>query len=196
MNSGKKKTTLILLIVGIVLIVAAIAVVVFSELSAGKAESDCKALVAKLRELMPENYAGQPDDRVNLSMPMVEVDGKNYVGIVQLPKYDRELPVSAQWDANAVTATPCRYTGSIYDGTLIIGGSDNDGQFDFMKLITMGDEISVTDMTGGKYRYTVTWVENSKDVSTQALSGGDDALVIFARNTYSLDNTIVRCARR
>ena len=193
---GKKKSSLILMILGIVLITAAVTVVAFSQLSAGKAESDCKALVVKLRGLMPLIHTGEMDDRVEMAMPMVEVNGKNYVGIIQLPKYDVELPVSAQWDANAITANPCRYTGSIYDGTFIIGGSDNSGQFDFMKLITMGDEISVTDMTGSQYRYTVTWVEKTKDVSTEALSGGDDVLVLFARNTYSTDYTIVRCARR
>ena len=87
-----------------------------------------------------------------------------------------------------------RFSGSMYSGSLIIGGSDNPGQLDFMKLITGGDTVYLTDMTGGRYSYTVTEILKTTDVSHDNLAAGDAALVLFVRNTYGFDYTVVRCA--
>lgn len=134
-----------------------------------------------------------PDDRIDVTMPMTEVDGLNFAGIIELPAYEALLPVYGTWDKNKVSDFPCRYMGSMYDGSLIIGGSDNVGQFDFMKVITDGDFVYVTDMTGARYAYVVTEIKKSKDASTDNLISKNADLVLFARNTYAFDYTIVRC---
>ena len=126
-------------------------------------------------------------------MAAMEVDGMDFVGIVDIPAYGRELPVYGHWEAGKVSSFPCRYTGSIYDGSLIIGGSDNAGQFDFMKLITVSDPVHITDMTGARYSYTVTDIRITRDVSTGSLRGQNADLVLFARNTATLDYTLVLC---
>lgn len=182
----------IFLILGIVLLVAAVAAVVIWQSSITLAEKKCRETVDRLYDLMPEVKPAGWDDRVELGMPMLEVDGENYVGILEVLKYDSVLPVAAQWEPGRVSKHPHRYTGSVYDGTLIIGGSDNAGQFDFMKLITQGDTVQFTDVTGGRYTYRVTAIERTKDVSYENLKS-QGALVLFARSTYALDYTVVRC---
>ncbi|MBQ8287930.1 MAG: hypothetical protein IJX76_04065 [Clostridia bacterium] len=86
----------------------------------------------------------------------VEVDGLNFCGIIEIPEYNRELPVYASWESDRVSHYPCRYTGSIYQNGLVIGGSDNSGQLDFMKRIVNDDTVCFTDMTGLRCSYTVT----------------------------------------
>jgi len=189
----KKRGALLLLISGIVLMVGAVAGVVIHHFSVKNAGSQARKTVQTLYRLMPEVRPGVLDDRINVEMPALEVDGRDYVGIIEVLKYDRTLPIAAKWDAGAVDRFPCRYTGSIYDGTLIIGGSDNEGQFDFMKLITGGDAVHITDVTGTRYAYVVTDIQKSDNVSTANLTSKDTDLVFYARNTYSLDYTIVHC---
>ena len=189
----KKKSGLILLILGILLTVSAVVGVVIWQVGIHRAAADCEKTLEQIRALTPQSRPGVADDRVNTAMPMLEIDGENYVGIIEVPKFGTALPIAAQWNANRIGRHPCRYTGSIYDGSLIIGGSDNAGQFDFMKLISGGDAVYVTDVTGGRYAYVVTEIHKTDRVSASELSTQTADLVFYARNTYSLDYTIVQC---
>jgi len=185
--------TRLLTVLGICLMAGAVLAVVLSQFARQNATRQATQTVAQLQALMPPIHSSSPDDRVNMQMPQLELDGVSYAAIVELPLYETCLPVKAQWSGN-VTQCPCRFSGSIYDGSLIIGGSDQPGQLDFMKLITGGDTVYVTDMTGGRYRYTVTDILKTTDVSHGNLSAEDADLVLFARNTYGFDYTVVRCA--
>lgn len=185
--------TRIFTVAGIGLILAAVLAVGINSLLIDRVAKRADELVETMRRLMPDTADGVPDDRVNLDMPMLELDGENFVGLFEIPKYQCALPIYGEWTPSKIAEFPCLYTGTMYDGSLIIGGSDNPGQFDFTKLITNDDVVYVTDATGLRYSYVVSEVIKTTDVSTANLMSGDFDLVFFARNTYSLDYTLVRC---
>ncbi len=148
------------------------------------------SLSNKLYSLMPEIEPGFPDDRINMGMPSREIGGKNFALIIDVPLYGASLPVSASWNSGRSTNLyPARYSGSMYDGSLIIGGSDSKGQFDFVRIITGGDKVFLTDMTGLRFSYTVTDIERVKNLSNLK----DADLILFAKNSYSFDYTVVYC---
>ncbi|MBR5774277.1 MAG: hypothetical protein IKY44_05415 [Clostridia bacterium] len=190
----KSKFRIILTCVGIALIVCAVGLFAYSQIRTRIAKSRAKEIVAQLYSLMPEVTSGAPDDRSDPTMPMLQIDGQDFVGIVEIPTYSKALPIYGKWDASRVSKYPCRYLGSVYSDTLIIGGSDNDGQLDFVKEISNGDNIHITDTTGIRYKYVVFDINRTKDVSTQYLTKTDARLVLFARNTYSLDYTVIYCS--
>ncbi len=183
----------ILLAVGILLVVASLSVLLISNISQKSAADRARKLVIDLRQLMPSSYNAGLDDRVNILMASMEVEGESFCGIIEIPAYNADLPICDVWSAGKVSQYPCRYTGSIYDRSLIIGGSDRSGQFDFMNQITGGDKVYVTDMTGGRYTYQVRDVLRSTDVSSDKLMSLDGDLVLYARNSYSFDYTFVIC---
>ena len=187
------KLTLLLTVAGIGLILAAVLGVVINGILIDRAEKRASEIVETMRMLMPDVADGGIDDRVNLTMPMLELDGENFVGLVEVPQYESVLPIYGEWKPSKVSDFPCRYMGTLYDGSLIIGGSDNQGQFDFTKLITNDDVVYVTDVSGLRYSFVVTEVIKTTDVSTGNLTAGEADLVLFARNTYSLDYTVIRC---
>lgn len=188
-----KKISLILTVAGILLIIIATIMVFFTQYSQNTAVKENERLVSVLYSLMPEVTDSATDDRVNKDMPLLEVEGMDFAGIIEIPMYKRTLPVYASWDKSKVSGLPCRYSGSIYDKNLIIGGSDGVGQFDFMKQITVGDDVHITDVTGARFTYTVSDIELTRDVSSKNLAKRDADLIFFARNTYSLDYTVVSC---
>lgn len=190
-----KRLTGILTVFGVALILGAVLLMVVSTAGQNSAMGKNREIVGEIYSLIPEVQNGVFDDRVNMQMPMLEIDGANFAGVIDIPVHGTLLPIYGAWDKNKVSSFPCRYSGSIYDGSLIIGGSDNEGQFDFMKWITGGDSVFVTDMTGSRYSYEVTEIVKTKDVSTENLASEEADLVLFARNTYSLDYTVVRCSR-
>ncbi len=187
------KLTAFLTVTGVVLVVLSVVLFAVSEISKGKMRDYAKSTVLQLYSLMPEVRNSVPDDRNDMTMASFEIDGNDFVAVIEVPLYGAELPVYGAWETKKVSSFPCRYTGSMYDGSLIIGGSDNEGQFDFMKIISNGDTVLLTDMTGMRFSYAVTDIRRTKDVSTENLSDTDSDLVLFARNTYSLDYTVVRC---
>lgn len=188
-----KKISLLLTVTGILLIILSSGLVFFSVHSQKTAVKENNRLVSVLYSLMPEVTDGVIDDRVNKDMPLLQVDGMDFAGIIEVPTYNRTLPIFANWDKSRVSSFPCRYSGSIYNGNLIIGGSDNSGQFDFMKQITVSDTVFITDVTGARFTYQVTDIKLTRDVSSESLEATDADLIFFARNTYSLDYTVVIC---
>ncbi|MBR5272823.1 MAG: hypothetical protein IKU25_05445 [Clostridia bacterium] len=190
-KTANKKFTVILTCIGVMLILAAVGLMLFSHLGGKNAQTNAKEIVNKMYSLMPDVKNSAPDGRSNVNMPMLEIDGTDFVGIIEAS--ENTLPIYCKWDSSEVTKYPCRYMGSMHDGSLIIGGSDNKGQFDFVKTISNGESIFITDTTGLRFRYTVTDINRTKDVSTDYLSSQEADLILFARNTYSLDYTVILC---
>ena len=190
------KITRLLLIVGIILISAAVLMTVLPMISEKTAVAKNKEIISEIYFIIPEVSAGTVDDRVDMDMPSLEIDGEDFVAIIGVPKFGVELPVYGEWDKSKVSRFPCRYTGSIYDKSLIIGGSDAKGQLDFSKTVSIGDSVFVTDMTGKRYSYTVTWVQSTDDVSSDALMGMEADLLLFTKNSSSLDYTVITCMRK
>ncbi len=193
MRKIKSRFSTITFLIGVLLLAASIALLLFSQMKQTEAARDTAKAVMQLCNLVPEVHDEIADDRVNMTMPAMEVEGISFCGIIEVPIYNTELPIRESWDKSSALSVPCKYLGSIYDGSLIIGGSDKKGQFDFMQQITNGDCVYITDMVGGKYSYMVSVVKKSSDVSTNYLTGIDADLVLFARNTYSMDYTVVGC---
>ncbi len=193
---SKKKFTSVLIGIGIFLILSAVILGIFDIIKNSPNTKACQEIIFEMRGLMPEIQNGVPDSKTNISMPMLEIDGMNFIGIIEIPAFNITLPVYSTWNTAKLSKFPCRYMGSVYNNTLIIGGSDNKGQFDFMKIISENDYVFFTDTTGMRYSYRVDNIEISKDASTESLKGEKGDLIFFARNTYSLDYTIVRCALR
>ncbi len=134
----------------------------------------------RLLALMPEVSDTVPDDRINMTLPAMEVDGVNYCGLLEVPSYSVSLPLRAEWEADA--PTPRRYYGSIYDRSLILGGPWK--QMEFLEKITVDDPLSVTDMAGERYGYRVKKVFETKEISPDFLTEQEGDLVIFAKQPF------------
>jgi len=129
-------------------------------------------------------------------MPVLSVEGQDVVAVVELPAYGVRLPVGSTWDAGGVTAYPRRFSGSAYDRTLVIGGSDRAGQLDCLERVEIGDTVTVTDMTGGVFTYEVTRADRFDSAETEKLVDPATHLTLFVRDTYALEYVLVRCVMK
>ena len=126
-------------------------------------------------------------------MPVYEIGGEEFICLLEIPIFDLTLPVSADWEKKALNAYPCRFWGSAYNDTLMVGGADTEGQFDVLSMLDLGDEILVVDLTGAEYAYCVERIDRSKSAEAEKLYDPDYDLTLFVRDTYGLDYIIVRC---
>ena len=107
-----------------------------------------------LRALIPEHQGAVPEKRRDNRAPVLSIDKMDFIGILEMPRYESTLPVSSDW--GHLTKYPCRFSGSIYDRTIQIGATSQKGQYDFYREISVGDTVMFTDVEGNRYTYTVT----------------------------------------
>ena len=179
---------------GILLVAAAVAGVVMPAAAEKSARENAREIVAQMREVIPPVKNGEDDGREDVRMPVLELNGEDFAGIIELPLYKAELPVCASWDKGDVKKYPCRYTGSVYDGSLVIGGVGGAGQFGFMENVTRGDEVYLTDTVGARFAYEVTEVTVYGELDADALAGDGD-LVLFCTEKTGGGYVVAVCSR-
>lgn len=184
----------LLAICGSILILAALFILLINTVQKNRAQKELGNTVEKILSLIPEVRDAAPDDRINTDLPLLEVDGEDFAGLLEAPGFrDSPLPIGGSWSKHELFRYPHRYTGSIYDGTLIIGGSDDAGQMDFLHRIEINQMITVTDVTGARYHYRVMDIKKKKSASTEALTSEEADLVLFAPDRKALNYTLVFC---
>ena len=181
------------LLAGLLLVLVSFGLLAVTILRTNAAASTAAELAAELEKTMPPRSVGLMDSYTNMEMPAFSLDGQDFIGTVTIPAFQTVLPIASVWDAGTVSSFPCRFWGTVYDGSLVLGGADQKGQFDFLEQIQNGDSVLVTDMTGAQFSYRVSAIHRADSARADILLDGQSDLTIFARNARSLEYIIVRC---
>lgn len=147
--------------------------------------------VDTIRALTPQPQSAALEPRRDNTMSVLSIDGTNFVGILEMPQHGATLPVCANW--GNVSKYPCRLDGSVYDGTIQIGGTSQKGQYDFYREISVGDSVFFTDMEGNRFAYTITDIQYEKHADQTALQQKDVSLVLFIKNIYAFEYIVLFC---
>ena len=176
---------------GVGLLVAAAGVLLAWQWGIRVSEQRSEGYVQTLRTLMPEPQGAVPEERQDSTMPALELDGTDFIGILELPRYGSALPVCAEW--GNLTRYPCCFSGSVYDGSMQIGGTTQKGQYDFYREISVGDALYFTDMTGNRYAYEVSQIRYEKHADQAALEREAAELTLFVKNVYAFEYILIFC---
>lgn len=180
-------------LVGVLLVLGSFGLLAFTQLRAHRAADSASELAQQLESLLPPLTPGIMDPSSDLEMSALELAGEDFIGVVHIPAFQRTLPLGSSWDAQKVAEYPHRFWGSACNGSLILGGSDQLGQFDFLDQIQIGDAVLVNDMTGTQFSYMVDDIRRTTSAQADILLDGESHLTLFARQARSLEYVIVRC---
>ena len=186
----------LLLLAGAVCLLAALGLTgwnLYEQTRAGEtAQAAAEQLVEKLVET-PEEPEKPEEPDPNRPMPVVEVDGLAYIGLLEIPALERTLPVLSEWsEANAKTA-PCRYQGSLYQGDLIIAGHNYRSHFGPLQRLAPGDFVYFTDGEGEKYTFVVDTLETVPGTDFEGMESGEWDLTLFTCTWGGQSRLAVRC---
>lgn len=128
-------------------------------------------------------------------MKVVNIDGYDYIGTLNIPSLSIKLPIMSDWDYNKMKISPCRYYGSVFTNDLVICAHSYDNLFGRLKELNVGDIVILTDMNNNKYYYEVkvTEVLLPRDVKEMIESGFD--LTLYTCTTDALNRVTIRLNR-
>ena len=181
----------ICILVGACLLVGAIVILALWRWNISNSEKRAQYYVNTLKELIPEPKSAVLEERRDNTMSVLSIDEIDFVGIVEIPRYESTLPVCDDW--GKTLKYPCRFSGSIYDGTMQIGATTQKGQCDFYRELSVGDTVIYTDVEGNQYTFAITSIRNEKHADQTALRHGSAPLTLFIKNIYSFEYLIVFC---
>ena len=179
------------LVVGVVVLAGGLILLAVWQWNIKRSMEKSQEYVQTLCSLLPHPQPAAPEERRDNTMPVLSVKGTDFVGIIEMPQYESILPICANWGKTSMY--PCRFYGSIYDGTLQIGATSQQGQYVFYREISVGDNVFFTDMEGNRYALEITDLRYEKHADQTTLQREDAVLTLFIKNLYASEYLIVYC---
>ena len=178
---------------GLLLVLISFVLLLGSEVYTVLNRNRVEKLNQQILAAMPQRNAGDPMNYSDPSMPVLQLDGEDFSGILLCKAFGVTLPIGSSWNRNAIAGYPHRFWGSAYDNSLILGGSTRKGQLDFLGKLDLGDRFTVTDLQGAEFTYEVTRIDRRDNADMETLQDPESHLVVFAREESTLQYIIVRC---
>lgn len=161
----------------------------------GRAISAVKAVLhrreilkAQMLESIPD-YERYPD----MEMPVTKIKGDYYIGVLDIPDQRISLPVMTDWSYSKLRVSPCRYSGSVYSGDIVIAGHNYWRHFSKIKRLTVGKSLSFTDVDGNVFNYVVSEIQLIKPTAVKEMKSGEWDLTLFTCTSSGTSRFAVRC---
>lgn len=178
---------------GLILVLLSCVLLIGSELLALYNRARVEKLTEQILLSLPDSSEGDPENYSDPRMPVLQLEGADFSGLIQVPSFGVTLPMGSDWDPGLISRYPCRFWGSAYDHSLILGGSSRKGQFDFCSRLDLGDRILVTDMTGARFSYEVVRIDRREQVDLDVFRETESHLTLFTRDETSGSYIVVSC---
>lgn len=142
-----------------------------------------------LEEAFIPDYVLNPE----MAMPEETIDGRNYIGVLDIPALELSLPIISKWSYDALQIAPCRYSGSAYLDNLVIAGHNYRSHFASLPQLQPGDSVTFTDMDGNVFSYEVSSLETLSPYAVSDMTSGDWDLTLFTCTVGGQSRLAIRC---
>lgn len=144
-----------------------------------------------LEEAFIPDYVLNPE----MAMPEETIDGRSYIGVLDIPALELSLPIISEWSYDALQIAPCRYSGSAYLDNLVIAGHNYRSHFASLPQLQPGDTVTFTDMDGNVFSYEVSSLETLSPYAISDMTSGDWDLTLFTCTVGGQSRLAIRCDR-
>ena len=190
-----KGTGMILL--GLLLIAVALFLTAYNLYDEQRAEQSALQVIDRLEDYLPSEVpteastepiveqAPMPSDAPDyvlcpdMEMPVETINGIDYIGVLQIPSLELELPIASEWNYPNLKTAPCRYSGSAYLNNMIICAHNYSSHFGKLKNLSEEDVATFTDMAGNVFIYKMVERETLNPSDIEEMEDGDWDLTLF-----------------
>lgn len=186
-----------LIFLGLLLIAAALFLTAYNLYDEQRAEQSALQVIDRLEDYLPSEVpteastepiveqAPMPSDAPDyvlcpdMEMPVETINGMDYIGVLQIPSLELELPIASEWNYPNLKTAPCRYSGSAYLNNMIICAHNYSSHFGKLKSLSEGDAATFTDMAGNVFIYKMVERETLNPTDIEEMEDGDWDLTLF-----------------
>lgn len=191
--------------VGAVLLACSLALFLRNRTEADRAEQSSMTLIPLLNAAIAQREETGPADPIQPGTPPelltpeqkymteVEIDGYGYIGYLSIPSRSLELPVMSQWDYSRLKIAPCRFSGTVAEGNLVLVGHNYRGHFGALSQVQPGDEVLFTDMEGVATVYRVAAIDVVPPSSAEEVASGAFDLALVTCTYSGKTRLVVYC---
>lgn len=171
--------------IGTTLLIAALFLILHNVKEDKQGGERARSVISELKEEIPEYvpvttmstteddfYEELSENNVIPEMPLLEIDGNMYVGYIEIPDIEIELPVMSEWSYEGLKISPCRYKGNVYADNMVIAAHNYKSHFGSIKELQIGAEIKFTDVSGKITVYSVTDIEQLSGTAIEQMEFG------------------------
>lgn len=207
-----KKGT-IWIIIGFLFLAGAVGLTAYNMADTVRAGKESREILGKVLSMMgepipvPEKYLAEeslsdeiryPDYVLDPTreMPKVKIDEVEYVGILEIPSLEISLPVCAEWSYENLASSPCRFTGTAYQGGFVICAHNYISHFGQLKELQTGDKVFFTDMDGNCFEYEVAAQETLSPTAVEEITSDEWDLSLFTCTVGGAFRVTIRCVKK
>ena len=198
----KRKAGKLLMTIGLLLIAAAFLLMVYNIWESKKAENMSEEILNQIKDGQDENVSSDDADEKplyeiypDMEMPVLTIDGVDYIGILTVHSLGLELPVAGNWSYPNLRRSPCRYKGSAYSNDMIIAGHNYSRHFGGLKNLAIGEEISFRDVDGHIFQYQVDDIETIPGTAVEDMHAGEWDMTLFTCTYGGKSRVTIRCRK-
>ena len=217
MKSKASRRWKVFVAIGCALLIAALALIIHNAVESANAEKYSKGALEKFAQIVTERhpyiFSSSSQDisweeylasggETEKTDPIVMIDGYYYIGMLEIPSLELELPVLADWDYSKLAMSPCRFSGAAVTDDLVICAHNYKSHFGPLRWIKFDSDVYLTDVDGNIHHYIVDNIEtlppeNIEEMITAETSEGDDIwdLTLFTCTPGGSSRMAVRCVR-
>lgn len=181
----KKAHGVCCIIFGAILLIAALSLVLYNKDENEKSGETAKSILQELKVDIPETTTAEVTTTIEndlfaeyaqyyMTTTVVTeeatkiIDNNSYIGIIEIPALDIELPVMSELSYPNLKISPCRYKGTVAEKNIIIAAHNYNTHFGRLNELYSGGEIIFTDMNGYPHYYEVVQIQeiNGKDIDS------------------------------
>lgn len=120
----------------------------------------------------------------------IYIDGNSYIGVLEIPTLNLELPIQSDWSYDKLKNTPCIYS----EDPFIIAAHNYSVHFGKLKNLQTGDQVIFTDVNNNQTYYQVMLIEYIYETQVdELLADGQWDLTLF---TCNVNNNVERVVVR
>ena len=201
----RNKAGIVFIALGAVLILSALLLLLYNRHEAALAGKEAEILLSDVEAAIggqtspdgPTDATEETETEPTLppELPVVHLNGYDYVGYVEIPVLELKLPVMATWDYELLQVAPCRQFGSSRTDDLVIAAHNYVTHFGYLKKLIPGDTVVFTDMDGIVNTYAVEKTETLDPTSVDAVKNSGCDLVLYTCTIGGKTRVCVFCNR-
>ena len=202
----KNRKVVPFMVTGLLLLVAALLLAGYNAVSEKRAEEGARQALGQLEAIQtaaqeakkePETAGEIPiyEENPDMEMPVAAIDGYDYIGTLEIPSLNLTLPVLSQWSYEGLRTAPCRYTGSVYNGTMTIAAHNYSSHFGNLTEISQGEEIRFTDADGNVFLFRAASMEQLEETAISEMTESPWDLTLFTCTYGGAARIALRCEK-